>query len=125
MKRIIATSHAPKAIGPYSQAVEVNGMLFLSAQLGIDPETGKLEEGLESQTRRILSNITAVLNEAGYQISDVVKTTMYLSDISNFKTVNEIYAGVFGEQSPARAAMGGLHLPLGALIAIESIAVHA
>jgi 2-iminobutanoate/2-iminopropanoate deaminase len=124
MKKIIHTPRAPEAVGPYSQAVEVNGTLYISGQVPLDPETGTLvEEEIKTQTARVMENIGAILEAAGYDFNDVVKTTCLLSDISNFKPMNEVYAKYFREEPPARAAFAVKSLPLGALIEIETIAV--
>lgn len=124
MKKIINTSKAPAAIGPYSQAVEINGTLYISGQIPVDPVTGRLVDGdIKIQTRQVLRNIEAILAEAGYSFSDVVKSTCLLNDISDFKAMNEVYAGYFPENKPARAAFSVKDLPLGALIEIETIAV--
>ena len=123
-KKIIRSLSAPAAIGPYSQAVEINGMLFISGSLGINPETGKLVEGgVAAQTEQLLRNIGEILREAGYDFSDVVKTTCFLSDMSNFKLMNEVYAGVFIKDQPARSTIAVKDLPMGALVEIETIAV--
>jgi 2-iminobutanoate/2-iminopropanoate deaminase len=124
MKRIIKTSNAPAAIGPYSQAVEINGVLYISGQIAIDPKTGKLVEGnITEQTSQVLKNIEAILKEAGYSFIQVVKSTCLLSDIENFKAMNEVYARYYFENQPARAAFAVKDLPLGALIEIETIAM--
>lgn len=123
MKKIINTKNAPKAIGPYSQAVETNGMLFISEQVPIDPETGKIVEcGITEQTEQVMKNIEAILKAAGYTFDDVVKSTCLLSDMDNFAAMNEVYAKYYPENPPARAAYGVVKLPLGALIGIETIA---
>lgn len=123
MKTIIFTDKAPKAIGPYSQAVETNGMLFVSGQVPIDPATGKIVEGgILEQTEQVMKNISAILAEAGYAFSDVVKSTCLLSDMNNFAAMNEVYGRYYPENSPARAAYSVVKLPLGALIEIETIA---
>ena len=124
MKKIFNTSKAPAAIGPYSQAVEMNNTLFVSGQIPINPETGKLVEGdITVQTDQVLRNIAAILNEAGYSFTDVVKSTCLLSDIANFKAMNEVYARYYTEKQPARAAFAVKELPMGALIEIETIAM--
>jgi 2-iminobutanoate/2-iminopropanoate deaminase len=124
MKRIIATPNAPAAIGPYSQAVEANGMLFVSGQIPLDPATGKIVEGdIAVQTRRVMENIEAILEAAGYSFADVVKSTCLLSDMSNFKGMNEVYARYYPQNAPARAAFAVKELPLGVLVEIETIAV--
>ena len=123
MKKIFTTSKAPAAIGPYSQAVEVKNTLYVSGQIPLNPETGRLVEGgITEQTDRVLKNIGAILSAAGYTYSDVVKSTCFLSDISNFKAMNEVYARYYPEKPPARAAFAVKDLPLGALIEIDAIA---
>ena len=123
MKKIIASSNAPAAIGPYSQANQVNGMLFISGQLPIDPATGKfVEGGVAEQTHQSLKNVKAILNEAGYDFCDVVKTTVFLSDIADFAAMNEVYAKYYNEMLPARAAYAVEKLPMGVLVEIETIA---
>jgi 2-iminobutanoate/2-iminopropanoate deaminase len=124
MKKIISTLKAPAAIGPYSQAVEANGTLYISGQIPIDPETGKLVVGgINDQTAQVLRNIGAILNEAGYAFKDVVKSTCLLSDMADFKAMNEVYSGYYPDNKPARAAYAVKGLPMGALIEIETIAV--
>lgn len=124
MKKIIYTEHAPKAIGPYSQAVEVNGTLYVSGQIPIDPATGKLiEGGIKEQTEQVMKNIGAILEAAGYTFRDVVKSVCLLSDMDNFAAMNEVYGSYYDIDSPARAAFGVVRLPLGALIEIETVAV--
>ncbi len=124
MKRIINTSNAPAAIGPYSQAVLKNGMLFISGQLPINPATGRIETSdIADQTEQVFANINAILNEAGFTFSDVVKSTVFLSDISNFAGMNEVYKKFYQTECPARSAFAVKDLPLGALVEIETIAV--
>lgn len=124
MKKIISTDKAPKAIGPYSQAVEVNGTLYISGQVPIDPAIGKLVEGgIKEQTEQVMKNIGAILNAAGLNYSNVVKSTCLLSDMDNFAAMNEVYSRYYTSEMPARAAYGVVKLPLGALIEIETIAV--
>ena len=124
MKKYINTSKAPAAIGPYSQAVEMNNTLYISGQIPINPLTGKLVEGdITVQTEQVFKNISAILDEAGYSFSDVVKSTCLLSDIANFKAMNEVYARYYTEKQPARAAFAAKDLPLGALIEIDTIAM--
>ena len=124
MKKIISTSKAPAAIGPYSQAVVMGNTLYVSGQVAINPATGKLVEGgIEQQTEQVFKNIAAILNEAGYSFSDVVKSTCLLSDMTDFKAMNEVYARYYTEKQPARAAFAVKGLPLGALIEIETIAI--
>jgi 2-iminobutanoate/2-iminopropanoate deaminase len=125
MKKIINTATAPKAIGPYSQAVEANGMLFISGQIPIDPGTGKMiEGGISEQTEQVMKNIGAILKEAGYDFSDVLKSTCLLSDMDNFAAMNVVYGSYYAENPPARAAYGVVKLPLGALVEIETIATR-
>jgi len=124
MKKIIHTSKAPAAIGPYSQAVETNGMLFISGQVPIDPATGKVVEGdITAQTEQVMKNIGAILEEAGYNFKNVVKSTCLLSDMANFAAMNEVYGKFYAEDPPARAAFAVKELPLGVLVEIETIAV--
>jgi len=124
MKKVIRTEHAPSAIGPYSQAIEKNGMLFISGQVPIDPGTGKVVDGgIKEQTEQVMKNIRAILEEAGYSLNDVVKSTCLLSDMDNFTSMNEVYAKYYPANPPARAAYGVVKLPLGVLIEIETIAV--
>ena len=124
MKKIISTKNAPQAIGPYSQAVEANNTLYISGQIPIDPQTGKLIEGnISEQTELVLKNIGAILIAAGYEYADVVKSTCLLSDIKNFAAMNEVYGKFYQTGPPARAAYEVVNLPLGALIEIETIAV--
>jgi 2-iminobutanoate/2-iminopropanoate deaminase len=123
MKKIINTANAPAAIGPYSQAVEINNTLYISGQIAIDPKTGKMVEGdIKVQTRQVLKNIDAILQAGGYSLIQVVKSTCLLSDMANFKSMNEVYAEFYFEHQPARAAFAVKELPLGALIEIETIA---
>lgn len=125
MKTVIYTEKAPKAIGPYSQAIEINGMLFVSGQIPIDPSTSKIVEGsIKEQTEQVMKNIGAILAEAGYTFADVVKSTCLLSDMDNFASMNEVYGKYYPESSPARAAYAVVKLPLGALIEIETIAAR-
>jgi 2-iminobutanoate/2-iminopropanoate deaminase len=124
MKKIISTKDAPAAIGPYSQAVEVNGTLYISGQVPIDPKTGKIAEGgITEQTVQVMENIGAILEAAGYSYRDVVKSTCLLSDMANFKAMNEVYGTYYRENPPARAAFAVKDLPLGAMIEIETVAV--
>ncbi|HPE40897.1 MAG TPA: RidA family protein [Bacteroidales bacterium] len=122
MKKVIHTENAPKAIGPYSQAVEINGMLFISGQIPINPSTGTVPEGIEAQTEQVMKNIGAILKEAGYSYQDVVKSTCLLSDMANFKAMNEVYGKYYTENPPARAAFAVRELPMGVLVEIETIA---
>jgi 2-iminobutanoate/2-iminopropanoate deaminase len=125
MKRIIFTDKAPKAVGPYSQAVEMNGMLYVAGQVPLDPQTMKLVEGgIQQQTLQVMKNIGAILAEAGYSYSDVVKTTCLLSTMNDFKEMNEVYGSFYPENPPARATYAVKELPLGVLIEIETIAIR-
>jgi 2-iminobutanoate/2-iminopropanoate deaminase len=124
MKKIISTPDAPKAVGPYSQAVETNGMLFISGQIPIDPVIGKIVEGgIREQTEQVMKNIGVILKTAGYDYTDVVKSTCLLNDMDNFAAMNEVYARYYPENPPARAAYGVVRLPLGAMVEIETIAM--
>lgn len=123
MKKVIHTDKAPAAIGPYSQAIEANGMLFISGQIPVDPATGLVPEGITAQTEQVMKNIAAILNEAGYTFDNVVKTTCLLSDIANFGAMNEVYAKYFLTNPPARAAFAVRDLPKGVMVEIETIAV--
>jgi 2-iminobutanoate/2-iminopropanoate deaminase len=126
MKKIIYSDKAPKAIGPYSQAIEINGMVFLSGQIPLDPTTGKLVEGgIREQTEQVLKNVGCILNEAGLDYGHVVKTTCFLADLADFKDMNEIYAQYYGTNSPARSTIAVKSLPMGSLVEIETIAVKA
>ncbi len=124
MKRIIYTNKAPQAVGPYSQAVEIHGTLYISGQIPLDPDTMQIVEGgIKEQTRQVMKNISAILDEAGYSFADVVKSTCLLSDMKNFKEMNDVYAGFYPENPPARVAFAVRELPLGVLIEIETVAV--
>ncbi len=122
MKKIIQTSKAPRAVGPYSQAVEAGGLLFVSGQLGMVPGGGGLKEGIAAQTEQALENLKMILMAGGYSLHDVVKCTVYLSNIGDFQAMNEVYARYFPENPPARAAFQVAALPLGALVEIEAVA---
>ena len=124
MKREIKTEKAPSPVGPYSQAVEVGNFLFLSGQVGIDPKSNKLVEGFKNQVRQIFENVDAILKEAGYSRESIVKVVIYLTDMSKFKELNEIYEEFFKEVKvkPARVTVGVKELPLGAEVEIEVVA---
>ncbi len=122
-KKVINTTKAPAAVGPYVQAIQKGDMLYASGQLGLIPETGALPKGIEAQTKQSLANILAILEEAGYTKEDIVKTTVFLDDISNFGTVNEIYAEFFGDAKPARSCVEVAKLPKDGLVEIEFIAI--
>lgn len=121
-KKVISTSKAPAAVGPYVQAIQAGNFLFASGQLGFIPETGTLPEGIEAQTAQALKNVEAILTEAGYTKADVIKTSVFLDDMNDFATVNAIYADFFGESRPARSCVEVAKLPKGGLIEIEIIA---
>jgi len=126
MKESITTDLAPAALGPYSQAIKVRGgtLIFCSGQLGLDPQTGDLVAAdAAGQCRRVMENLRAVIEAAGAKISDVVKTTLYLTDLDDFTAVNEVYAGYFGEHPPARATIETGRLPKGARVEIDATAV--
>ncbi|MGI6184584.1 MAG: RidA family protein [Candidatus Fimadaptatus sp.] len=122
-KQIISTSNAPGAIGPYSQATRVGGALFTSGQLGIDPATGKLAEGVRAQAEQSMRNLGAILSEAGMSYADIVKTTIFVQDLADFKTVNEVYASFFKGDYPARSCVQVAALPMGGLVEIECVAM--
>ena len=125
MKKVIFTEKAPAAIGPYSQAIEVNGMVFLSGQIPVNPATGEfVEGGVAEQTARVFENIRNVLAEAGLTMDHVVKTTVFLADMSLFAEMNGVYAQYFQGAFPARSAVAVKALPKGALVEIECIAVR-
>lgn len=122
MKRIITSNKAPKAIGPYSQAVILNNVLYTSGQIGLDPQTGDLKDGIEEQVKQVMENLKALLKEADMDFSNVVKTTIFLKSMDDFTTVNQIYASYFNENPPARSCVEVSALPKGALVEIELIA---
>lgn len=121
-RQTVNTDNAPKAIGPYSQAVRFGDLVFCSGQLGLDPSSGELADGLDAQVRQALRNLDAVLTAAGSALSAVLKTTVFLASMDDFADVNEIYAGYFGESVPARSAVAVKTLPKMALFEIEAIA---
>lgn len=126
MKKVIATTKAPAAIGPYNQAIQVGNMLFASGQLGLDPATGNFPEGgVKEQTIQSFQNVKAILEEAGFSINDVVKITVFLADMADFAAMNEIYASQFEGDFPARSAVAVKTLPKNALVEVEVIAVKA
>lgn len=123
MKKIVSTSDAPAAVGPYSQAIRSGNLLFCAGQIPLDPKTGQLVTGdIAIQTRRVLDNISALLKAAHLTFGHVVKTTIFLTDMNDFQTVNEIYATYFREQPPARSTVAVAALPKGAKVEIEVIA---
>jgi 2-iminobutanoate/2-iminopropanoate deaminase len=122
--RIIHTENAPAAIGPYSQAVVAGNFLFTAGQIALDPATGQIVQGdVSAQTERVMSNLAAVLENAGASWSDVVKTTVYLQDMADFPRVNEVYGRVMGEARPARSTVQVAGLPRGVLVEIDVIAI--
>ena len=124
MKQIIATDRAPKAIGPYSQAVRAGNLVFASGQIPIDPETGEfVPGGIAEQTEQVLRNLTAVFEAAGLGLNEVIKTTVFLADMDDFTAMNEVYGRFFAEQPPARATVQAARLPRDARVEIEAIAV--
>lgn len=124
MKKVISSADAPKAVGPYSQAIEKNGVLFLSGQIPLDPLIGQIVGNtIEQQTQQIFKNMNAVLSAAGYSLDDVVKTTVFLTNIDDFATVNAVYGRYFTTEVPARSAVAVMALPKGAMVEIEAIAI--
>ena len=123
MKKVISTTKAPAAIGPYSQAIQIGNLVYTSGQIPIDPATGVfVEGGIREQTRQSLLNVKAILEEAGLTMSDVVKTTVFLADMNDFADMNAVYAEFFAEPYPARSAVAVKMLPKGALVEIEVVA---
>lgn len=121
----VATNAAPQAIGPYSQAVKSNGLIFTSGQIALDPQTGELVKGdFAAQARRVFENLKAVLRESGSDFTHVTKATVYLTDLAHFQTLNSIYAEYFGSHKPARSTVGVAQLPKGAQIEIDLIAAQ-
>lgn len=121
----ISTQNAPAAIGPYSQAIEVNGFVYASGQLPIDPATGAFPEGgVKEQTRQSILNVKAILEEAGLALSNVVKTTVYLADMGDFAAMNEVYSQFFAQPFPVRSAIAVKALPKGALVEVEVVAAR-
>ena len=123
MRKIISTNNAPKAVGPYSQAIEANGTLYVSGQLPVNPTDGSVPESIEAQTEQSLKNIGAILTEAGYTYKDVVKSTVLLTDMNDFAARNAVYARFYTEQMPARVCYQVAKLPMGVKVEIETVAV--
>jgi 2-iminobutanoate/2-iminopropanoate deaminase len=122
-KKTITTQDAPKAIGPYSQAVEIDGWVYCSGQVALDPSSGQLVgSDVRQQTERALQNLRGVLGAAGCSVSDVVKTTVFLADMNDFAAMNEVYGGTFSSNPPARSTIQAAKLPKGALVEIDAIA---
>lgn len=124
MKKIIQTDKAPAAIGPYSQAVEINNTLYISGQLPLDPQTMEMPDSLEEQADQVMKNTGAILREAGYDYENVVKSTIFLDDINDFQKMNEVYGKYYQQNPPARSAYQVGNLPKGAKIEIETIAAQ-
>ena len=120
----ISTNKAPAAIGPYSQAIDLGNMVFLSGQIPIDPASGVMPESVEAQAKQVLTNIQSILAEAGLTMANVVKTTVFLSDLGDFAAVNEVYASFFAEPYPARSCVQVAAIPKGAKVEIETVAVR-
>lgn len=120
-RNIISTEKAPAAVGPYSQAVALGNLVFTSGQIGINPLTGQLRQGIEDQTRQVLDNLESVLSAAGSGMDGVIKTTIYLTDMAEYATVNSLYAERFQSEPPARSTVQVAALPLGALVEVEAI----
>lgn len=124
MKKIIQTNKAPQAIGPYSQAIEINGSLFVSGQIPVNPATGNVvKDDIIEQTHQVLKNLSSILSAAGYSMTDVVKTTCMLSDMANFTAMNGVYAEYFTSEFPARSTFQVVALPKGVLVEIDAIAI--
>ena len=124
MKKIVSTDKAPAAIGPYNQAIIANGFVFVSGQIPLNPASMEIVKGgIAEQTKQVLINLKAVLEEAGVELGNVVKTSCFLSDMNNFQAMNEVYAKFFAEEQPARAAVEVSRLPKDVLIEIEAVAV--
>ena len=125
MKKVISTTKAPAAIGPYSQAIQVGNLVYTSGQIPIDPATGNfVEGGIKEQTRQSLTNVKAILEEAGLSMADVVKTTVFMADMNDFADMNSVYAEFFAEPYPARSAVAVKTLPKGSLVEIEVVAAE-
>lgn len=121
-KEIISTTDAPKALGPYSQATKFGNIIYTSGQLPIDPQTGKISDDIKEQTKQIMLNAEAILKEAGSDLSKVIKTSVFLKDLKDFASMNEVYGEFFSQEAPARSTVGATDLALGALVEIEFIA---
>lgn len=123
-RQIISTSNAPAAVGPYSQAVRVGNFVFTAGQIGLSPETGKIVEGgTEAQTRQVMQNLASVLEAAGTGLANVIKTTIFVTDLGEFAAINQVYGSFFSNQPPARSTVQVAALPLGARVEIEAVAV--
>lgn len=124
MKKVISTTAAPGAIGPYSQAIDTGSFVFASGQIPVNPATGEIPEGITAQTRQSLANVKAILAAAGLEMSNVVKTTVFLADMDHFAAMNEVYAEAFAEPYPARSAVAVRTLPKNVLVEIEVLALR-
>ena len=124
VKRVVSSENAPAAIGPYSQAIQAGESLYVSGQIPVDPKPGKVAQDIASQAKQSLENVKAILSSAGYRLSDVVKTTVFVTDINNFSAVNEVYATYFEKEAPARSFVAVKDLPKGVGIEIEAVAWH-
>lgn len=124
MKKVIATTAAPGAIGPYSQAIDTGSFVYASGQIPINPATGEIPEGIEAQTKQSLANVCAILKEAGLTVDNVIKTTVFLADMGDFAGMNEVYASVFTAPYPARSAVAVKTLPKNVLVEVEVIALR-
>lgn len=124
MKKVIATLNAPGAIGPYSQAIDTGAFVFASGQIPINPADGKIPDGIKAQTMQAIANVTAILNEAGLTLDNVVKTTVYLADMGDFQAMNEVYGQSFTAPYPARSAVAVRELPKKVLVEIEVLAAR-
>ncbi len=121
-RQAVSTEHAPAALGPYSQAIVAGGFVFCSGTAGIDPESGSIPEGIEAQTEQALRNLAAILEAAGASMTNLVKTTIFYSDVADFATLNEVYARHMPDPPPARSAPANVRLPRGLLVSIDAIA---
>jgi 2-iminobutanoate/2-iminopropanoate deaminase len=122
-RKIISTQHAPAAVGPYSQAVQISDLIYSAGQIPLVPETGKLVEGdIAAQTRQVMQNLSAVLEAAGSNLSNVIKTTVYVTDLTDFAAINQVYGSFFAADPPARSTVQVAALPLGAQVEIEAVA---
>ena len=124
MKKVIATTAAPGAIGPYSQAIDAGAFVYASGQIPLNPATGEIPEGITAQTRQSLANVCAILDAAGLTVANVVKTTVFLADMADFGAMNAVYGEVFTEPYPARSAVAVRELPKGVLVEVEVIAAR-
>ncbi len=123
MKKVISTKHAPEAIGPYSQAIEVNGMIYTSGIIPVVPETGEIPEGIQAQARQALTNLKALLTDAGSGMDQVIKTTVFIKNMDEFAAINEIYAAYFENDYPARSCVEVARLPKDVLLEVEAVAL--